>query len=168
MSMFDEDFLEEEQEEAVESPEESLEDVTLAGMGIACTFAKLFKKHNKDKKIFHPSIKPANLTKQFFKFYLGNCDEDMLSYIIKKKLSRTLQVMFDEAEPVEETTLPELSRDELVEKNIEMLQELLDVKNQLKYLYDLLGQNEKFFEVVKPTKDMIEHLKGIKEGVEQW
>ncbi len=165
MSMFDKEFMETEGETEVKQSEEATEeDVELASMGIASDYAQLFRRHNKNKKIFHPSTKAENLTKQFFKFYLQNCDNTMLGYIIKKKLSKSLQIMLSEAKPVELEIKPEFSTiEQYIEKNAELIQEIVDLKEKLGYLYTLLGMNEKFFDEVKITDEILDCLKQIKE-----
>jgi len=129
MSMFDddEDFVDD-----LDGQEPTDEDIMLAQLGIEPRYADLFLKHNKGKKIFHPKISPENMTKQFFEYYLGNCDEGMISRIVKDKLAASLQELIDTTEPVRMFTEKGDNKVKAyIEKNAVLIKEISDLKAQL-------------------------------------
>ena len=166
--MFDDDI-----EDITKEDEEEIdeEDVLLAEMGIQPKFKDTFKKH-KNKKVFHPSLKPEHLTKTFFKFYLENCDKDMLKHIKTKKLPENLQELLKKAEPVEV-----IGEKSTIEQYIEKNAELIDKNNRLEKdndiltksvvkLYKFMGNKMQFKEDVKITDSELELIEQIKGWIE--
>lgn len=162
------------------------DDIKLAQLGMRCYYGTAYKKRYPRNDIFNSSTKQPN--KKFFQYYLDNCDADMLARLREHKetLSKGLKKMLEEAEPVEvvyEDNESDVSK--YIDKNKELIQQLTDVKAELrlfegatKFLFQFMSNKTCIFDVkeleifVKEAKkpierdDMLNKIIEIKNSIE--
>lgn len=172
MDFFNEDIIQSTGEQPYddEEAEATEEDVNLAILGIQPYYASIYKRHNPTKAVLNSK---TNLpTGPFFKYYLENCDADMLKAIKHKHLSPALFKMYENAEPVKKLGVadddmsPEAEIERYIERNAELIQQVSNLgkfKQYTIFLWNLMSNKMDFSEEVNDIE--IQMIEEIKEGI---
>lgn len=160
----------------VEEDEVNIEDIELASYGIIPKLMNAYLKREKNNKIFN---KNGNLNQKAFEWYLSACSSKQLECIEKNKLSDTfLELLEKKQEKTDDiyTGKEEGIIMDYINKNAELIEQLDEMKEKvqeykelttvlndnIKWLYDFLGNIEKC-ELKNITEDDIIFIEQIKE-----